>query len=144
MNLDNVYICDIETIGMLDEIESFDDLHVLSCTFFSGGEWKTKSTNKKEDIQRIVGDLNNTLVFHNGICYDKPVLQKMGFEFNAKIIDTLGLSYYLYPERDKHGLEAWGEFFGVQKPMVGKEEWEGIGKEKENIINYYESEVNNG
>lgn len=138
MDLDSVYICDIETTGFLDDINSFEDLHVFSCSFLKDGIWTIKSTNKFEDIQRVVSNPNNTLIFHNGISYDKPVLEKMGFDFKAKIIDTLGLSFYLYPERDKHGLAVWGEFFGVPKPTVEDDEWRGIGKDKIDIINYYE------
>jgi hypothetical protein len=125
MNLNKVYVCDIETTGFLDKIQSFDDLHVLSCSYQDkDGNWTVKSTNKFEDIQKIVGNPNNTLVFHNGISYDKPVLEKMGFEFNAVLIDTLGLSRALFPSRQRHGLGEWGEDFGVLKPSV--ELWEGL------------------
>lgn len=33
-------------------------------------------------------------------------------------MDTLALSWYLYPERNFHGLESWGIDFGVPKPVV--------------------------
>lgn len=118
MNLDNVYIFDIESIGYLNELKSFDDLHILSVSYFSGGKWNVKSTNSKEDIKKLVENENNTLVCHNVVCYDKPALEIMGFNFKAKVIDTLVLSYYLYSERDKHGLEYWGEFFNIKKPEV--------------------------
>jgi hypothetical protein len=36
----------------------------------------------------------------------------------SKIIDTLALSWYLYPNRNKHGLEKWGEYFGTPKPEI--------------------------
>lgn len=125
MNLDKVLICDIETIGYLEELSSFKDLHVLSCCYQDiSGKWQVKSTNRKEDIQKLVENPENTLLFHNGICYDKPALEIMGFDFKADIIDTLPLSYYLYSERDKHGLELWGEFFGVKKPKV--DDWKNL------------------
>lgn len=124
MDLNNVYVCDIETTGYLDELNSFDDLHVLGCSYLTKNGWVVKTTNKKEDIQKIIGNPKNTLVFHNGMCYDKPALEKMGLTFNANIIDTLGLSYYLYSERDKHGLAFWGEHFGVPKPDIS--EWKGL------------------
>ena len=124
MDLNKVLVADIETIGYLNEIKSFDDLHVLSCSYNSGGKWLIKSTNKKEDIEKLISNPNNTIVFHNGISYDKPALQKMGIDFKANIIDTLPISYYLYSERDKHGLEAWGEFFNVPKPKI--EDWKNL------------------
>ena len=124
MNLDNVLIGDIESIGYLEELNSFEDLHVFSCGYKSEGKWNIKSTNKKEDIEKVVGNPNNTIVFHNGISYDKPALIKMGVDFKANIIDTLAISYYLYSERDKHGLESWGEFFNVPKPKIT--DWKGL------------------
>ena len=118
IDLDNVLVGDIESIGYLEELNSFKDLHVFSCGYKSEGKWNIKSTNKKEDIEKVVGNPNSTIVFHNGISYDKPALIKMGVEFRANIIDTLAISYYLYSEKDKHGLEAWGEFFKVPKPKI--------------------------
>ncbi len=125
MKLDKVYVSDIETVGLLPKIKSFKDLHVVSVSFQDKeGKWQIKSTNKFEDIQKLFGNPDNTIVMHNGICYDVPALIKMGIDVKATIIDTLALSYYLYSERDKHGLEAWGTFFGVPKPEI--EDWEGL------------------
>lgn len=128
MDLSRIFVCDIETIGYLEDISSFEDLHVFGVAYKDGEKWATKHTNKFEDIQKVVGNPNNTLVFHNGISYDKPVLEKMGFEFKANIIDTLGISYYLYPEKNKHGLAEWGEFFGVPKPEI--ESWTDLSYEE--------------
>lgn len=128
IDLDNVIIGDIESIGYLEELNSFDDLHVFSCGYKSEGKWNIKSTNRKEDIEKVVGNPNNTIVFHNGISYDKPALIKMGIDFKANIIDTLAISYYLYSERDKHGLESWGEFFNVPKPKI--EDWKSLSFEQ--------------
>ena len=128
MKLDNVLVGDIEAIGYLEELKSFEDLHVFSCGYFLNGKWSIKSTNKKEDIEKVVGNPNNTIVFHNGISYDKPALIKMGIEFNANIIDTLAISYYLYSERDKHGLEYWGDFFKILKPKIN--DWKSLSFEE--------------
>lgn len=124
MNLDNVLIGDIETVGYLDEIKSFDDLHVFSCGYKSDNKWQVKSTKNIDDIKKVLENPNNTIVFHNGISYDKPALIKMGIDFKANIIDTLPISYYLYSEKDKHGLESWGEFFNVPKPKI--EDWKNL------------------
>lgn len=128
MNLDKAIIFDIEAKGFLDVIESFEDLHVLSCAYKTKNGWDILSTNKKEDIIKLVSNPNTTLVAHNVIAYDKPALEKMGIEFNAQVIDTLVLSYYLYSELDKHGLAEWGEYFGVSKPEI--EDWEGLSYEE--------------
>jgi len=128
MDLDNVFVCDIECTGYLDKIKSFSDLHVLSCSFKNGDSWDIKSTKKKPDIKKVVSNPKNTLVFHNGYSFDKPALEKMGIEFKAELIDTLPLSYYLYSEKQKHGLAEWGEYFNVPKPEI--EDWEGLSYEE--------------
>lgn len=128
IDLDRVFVCDIETVGYLEEVSTFNDLHVFSCGYKAEDTWHIKSTKSREDIQKVIGNPNNTLIFHNGISYDKPALEKMGLEFNANIIDTLPISYYLYSERDKHGLAYWGEFFNVPKPEI--EDWKGLSYEE--------------
>lgn len=65
---------------------------------------------------------DNMFAMHNGIDFDKPVMEKLfGITVQAEIIDTLFLSWYLYPKRTLHGLESHGEDFGVLKPEV--EDW---------------------
>ena len=53
IDLDNVLVGDIESIGYLEELNSFKDLHVFSCGYKSDGKWNIKSTNKKEDIEAV-------------------------------------------------------------------------------------------
>ena len=120
MNLDKVLIVDIECDGLLDKLTK---LHVLSCAYPNGdGGWDIMSTNDKEKVQKLVGNPNNIIIGHHFIGYDKPALQKLGFDFQAQVIDTLGLSWYLYNEKIRHGLADWGEFFGVPKPEI--DDWE--------------------
>ena len=125
VNLDKAMIVDIEGDGLLDEITK---LHVLSCAYKdSSGKWQVKSTNKKEDVFRLLEDENNVIVGHNFISFDVPALKIIfpDIQIRATIIDTLPLSYYLYSELQKHGLEEWGEFFGVPKPHIDPIEWKG-------------------
>ena len=66
-----------------------------------------------------------TLVGHNIVSFDIPVLERLlNIEIKAKLIDTLYLSWYIYPNRQLHGLEWWGEELGVKKPKV--EDWENL------------------
>lgn len=63
------------------------------------------------------------LVGHNIYRYDIPTIERLlGIKVKAKLVDTLILSWYLEPDRLAHGLEGWGEFFGIKKPEV--EDWE--------------------
>lgn len=122
MNLDKVMVADIECDGLLDELTK---LHVMSVAYKDGkGGWAIMSTNDREKVQRFVGNPDNVIVGHNFVSYDKPALEKLGYDFRAQIIDTLGLSWYLYNEFLKHGLEAWGERFGVPKPEI--EDWKNL------------------
>lgn len=65
------------------------------------------------------------IVGHNIVRYDVPVIEDLvGGSVNYKrCIDTLGLSWWLFPDRDKHGLAYWGADLGVAKPEV--EDWKG-------------------
>lgn len=61
---------------------------------------------------------------HNVVRFDVPVFERiLGIKIKAKLVDTLPLSWTLFPERDqkKHGLGSWGEEFGIPKPAV--EDW---------------------
>ena len=59
------------------------------------------------------------IVGHNFIRYDLVALENiLGIKIKAKIVDTLALSWYLYPARNRHGLQYWGEEFSIPKPEV--------------------------
>lgn len=65
------------------------------------------------------------MVAHNCVRYDLPALRRLlGVDTKARIVDTLALSWYLFPNRVLHGLESWGEEFGVPKPVIT--DWEGL------------------
>ena len=140
MDLNNVYVADAETDGLYETVSK---MHVFSIGWKSDDKWNIKSTNKKEDVEKVLCNPNNVIVMHNGRRYDKPVLEKIfGFTVTATIIDSLALAWWLYPTRAKEGkkfgLAHFGEDYGVPKPKVEDTAWKGIGKDKEDIIEYYE------
>lgn len=62
---------------------------------------------------------NAILVGHNIQRWDIPNLERvLGIKINARLIDTLAISWYLEPERLKHGLESYGDELGVKKPYI--------------------------
>lgn len=135
MNLNNPYICDIETVGLLPDLTKGqeEDFHILGCSYKSGNEWKVITTNKKEDVFKLFENPDNVIVGHNFWLYDVPALEKIfpDLKIKATIIDTLWLSWYIEPNRIRHGLELYGEEFGVPKPEVTEDQWKGIGMTKE-------------
>tara|TARA_R110000782_G_scaffold268495_1_gene365021 strand:- start:1179 stop:3302 length:2124 start_codon:yes stop_codon:yes gene_type:complete len=136
MDLENVYVADCETDGLYKTVSK---MHVFSIGWKSGDKWNIKSTNKREDVEKVLCNPKNTVVMHNGRRYDKPVLEKIfGFTVTATIIDSLALSWWLYPTRAKEGkkfgLASFGEDYGVPKPKVEDDEWSGLDSFEENAI----------
>ena len=71
----------------------------------------------------------DTLICHNIIGYDLPVLEKLfGYKYEGDVIDTLIYSKFLWFTRPKvrgyptpHSLGAWGVRTGISKPS--QEQW---------------------
>ena len=95
---------------------------VMSAAIYSNGKWRLKSTTNYEEMRKFF--LNtDTLVGHNITLWDIPNIERiLNIKIKADLIDTLALSWYLEPYRMKHGLEFWGEEFGISKPKI--DNWE--------------------
>lgn len=116
----NVYVYDIESDGLLDTATK---IHCLSIAWRdSNGNVQTKSTTDYDEMRKFFTNKNITRVGHNITLYDERVITKLlgidTLQSNDQIIDTLALSWYLYPERLKHGLEEWGKDFGIHKVEI--------------------------
>ncbi len=113
-------IFDIETDGLLD---SLTRMHCLCASIYEDNTLieEVVITNMAELVPFL--ERQPILIGHNVIRYDFPAIQKLtGYKHRGVIIDTLALSWYLYPERKEHGLESWGEDVRVAKPHI--EDWE--------------------
>lgn len=87
-------------------------------------EGKIKSTEDYDNMRSFFTKAD-VLIGHNIQRYDIPSVERLlGIKVKAKLIDTLALSWYLEPERLKHGLEEYGEEFGVPKPKI--DDWENL------------------
>jgi len=128
-------VFDIETNGLLDTVSI---IHCLSYRTFINGEEIDKGTlTNYEEIRNFVLS-QKVLVGHNIVRYDIPVLEKLlGIKVTATLIDTLALSWYVYPMRIRHGLEQWGNDLGVEKPHIG--DWNNLAIE--DYINRCETDV---
>ena len=113
-------VFDIETDG-LDSTK----IHVISWMDDQGNVQHTHDYV----AMRIFLEEAPILIGHNIVRFDIPAVEKvLGIKVNAKLVDTLGLSWYLHHNRAKHGLALYGEEYGVPKPKV--DDWEGLSKEE--------------
>lgn len=95
-------------------------IHVLS---YQDGK-DVKSFTKYEDMSKWLLS-QKVLIGHNIRLFDIPTLERLlNIKIKAKLIDTLALSWYLYPERKLHGLEWWGRELGVEKPKI--DNWDSL------------------
>jgi len=70
------------------------------------GGYNTSSHSNMATHFESLGD-DDYLIGHNIIQYDIPVLERLlNIKIKAKLVDTLALSWYLFPNRSKHGLES--------------------------------------
>ena len=125
----SVYVYDIETDGLIDEVTK---IHCLSTTYRdTNGVVKTWSTTSYDEMRQFFSR-DIIRVGHNITLYDERVVEKLlginTIKDNTKIIDTLALSWYLYPENLKHSLEEWGVRIGISKVKI--DDWTGMSSEE--------------
>lgn len=108
----NEYVFDIEANGLTP-----DKIHCIVVNDSIGRDLLDQA--KRYDL--VIG--------HNIIQYDIPVLERiLNITVQAELVDTLALSWYLFPSRTKHGLASWGEDFEIPKPVV--DDWENLTPEE--------------
>ena len=131
-------IFDIETDGLLDTVTKHHVLSYINVNNLSEG---IKSLYEPEDIINLFLE-NQVICGHNIIRYDIPVLEKLfNIDFSNKtIIDTLGISWYLYPTHKIHGLEVWGKTLGVHKKEI--DDWVNLTLEQYTIRCETDVEIN--
>ena len=120
-----LFCSDVEGDDLLQGVTKLHCASYQELTPLMQDKGKLFTKTKYEDMEELFGNPDNIMVMHNGIAYDKPAIEKvLGFKVEAEIIDTLFLSWYLYPRMVRHGLAVWGEEFGVPKPKI--DDWEGL------------------
>ena len=113
------YIIDIETDGI--------DATKIHCMAVREESGHIQVHTVYDDMRSFLDSLRDSdrIIGHNFIRYDWPVISRiLKVETKAFIVDTLALSWYLYPDVVKHGLEQWGERFGIAKPKI--DDWENL------------------
>jgi len=114
-------VFDVEADGLLDQATK---IHVLS--------YKTKdgivSTHDYDEMRTFFTQAD-TLVGHNIIRYDIPLVEKLlNIKVTANLVDTLALSWYINHDRIRHGLEGYGNDYGVPKPKI--DDWDNLTPEE--------------
>ena len=113
-------VFDIETDGL-----NASKIHVVS---WMDNEGNVQHTHDY-DAMRIFFTEAKELIGHNIIRFDIPQVEKvLGIKVEARLVDTLALSWYLNFSRGLHGLEGYGEDYGVPKPVI--EDWDSLTPEE--------------
>jgi len=121
------YVYDIECDGLLEDCTK---IHCLSVGYVNKeGKLKIISTTDYLEMKKFFERDDIFRIAHNGKLYDERVIYKiLGVKPNNNIIDSLVLSWYLYPDRSKHGLESWGEDFRIKKPEI--KDWKNLSQQE--------------
>ena len=115
-------VFDVEANGLLDKATK---IHCLSYTS-DGKDYKT--IFDYSDMCDLILSQHG-LVGHNIIRYDVPLIEKiLGIKIKARLFDTLPMSWVLNLTRSKHGLESFGEDFGIPKPQIN--DWHNLTNEE--------------
>lgn len=107
------YVFDIEADGI--------DATKIHCMIVNGEEVN------RFFFKNLTSD--DVLIGHNIIRYDIPTIESLlNIKIKAQLIDTLALSWYLFPTINRHGLEQWGERLNIEKPVIT--DWENLTREE--------------
>ena len=103
-------VFDIETDGL-----NPSKIHCLSYTS-DGVEYKTLT--EYADMKQLLEN-EKGLIGHNIMRYDIPVLERiLDIKIKSRLYDTLPMSWVMNYDRGKHGLDSFGDEFGIPKPVV--------------------------
>ena len=105
-------VFDIEADNLLFDVKK------IHCIVAKDVDTKEVYEFEPWDIAEAVELLSqaDTLIGHNIVGYDLPVLKKLyGFTYTGEVVDTLLLSKLRYPERPSHSLASWGETINFPK-----------------------------
>ena len=105
-------VFDVEADGLLDDATK---IHCLSYT----SDGQAINTLFDYDQMRDLLLSQSGLIGHNIIRYDVPLLEKiLGIKIKSRLFDTLPMSWVLNYNRPKHGLESFGEDFGIPLSLI--------------------------
>ncbi|MFA9239439.1 MAG: DNA polymerase [Candidatus Paceibacteria bacterium] len=126
--MNKIFIADIEANGLLDDKKGkkATKIHCLSIGWYNeNNEFKVWSTTSYSSMRKFFLNPEHTVVGHNFNLYDIILIERLlNIESKCKIIDTLGLSWYLEPKRKEHSLESYAVDYGKNKVEI--ENWDNL------------------
>jgi len=127
-----IFSCDIETDGLNPTkvwcIAVQNTYSESTKVWYPNEGWDINENGSFQDW--LDSEEVSSLVFHNGIAFDIPVLQKLyNIDFsNVEVEDTLIMSQLDNPRREGgHSLAKWGEYLGY--PKGEHEDWSKLSTE---------------
>ena len=112
-------IFDIEANNLLQDVTK-----VYCLSYFEIGTKNVLSLTDYNDIRNFFKQ-EAVFIGHFISNYDLAVLNRIiGVDIDFPYYDTLFLSQYVMPQRDKYSLESFGEMFGIKKKEI--KDWEGL------------------
>jgi len=115
-------VFDVEADNLLD------DATMIHCLSYTSDGMNYKTLFDYQDMRDLILSQRG-LIGHNIVRYDVPLLEKiLGIKITARLFDTLPMSWVLNYNRPKHGLESFGEDFGVPKPKI--DDWQNLTREE--------------
>lgn len=121
-----VAVFDIEADGLLNEVTT---IHCLSYQILNNGERVSKGSLVGKEAILNFFNTYKYVAGHNIVQYDIPVIEKIyDVSLSNELIDTLMISYYLYPYKKKPGLETYGEEFDLPKLEI--QDWKTLSIEQ--------------
>ncbi len=116
-------IFDVESNGLLDDATK---IHCLS--YIDTDREKDIITLYDYDDMKLLFSVKKHFVGHNIIRYDIPLLEKLlDIKIDARLYDTLPMSWVMNPTRSKHGLDSFFPDFGIEKPKI--DDWSNLSME---------------
>ena len=98
------------------EGDGFNPTKIHCLSFIVDNELYT--TTDYDEMRRFF-QAYNVYIGHYITLFDIPVLERLlGIKIDKQIIDTVALSWYLFPERSSHSLEDWGVELGIPKVEI--------------------------
>ncbi|MDC1406074.1 ribonuclease H-like domain-containing protein [Akkermansiaceae bacterium] len=132
-------VFDIETDNL------YDDVTKVHCGYTYNIDTQVYQGYRPDEVDQMIHDIHfaDTLVMHNGIGYDLPVLEKtQGFVYKGTVYDTMVAARLYNPDiKGGHSLRAWGKRLGVLKGTLDDDDGKVWSEFTEEMFEYNKDDV---